>query len=206
LHACLLSILYGNLGLDKIYTSVDSGHSALPCCDSSYIIGRSHTARLGNSTSSTLYCSSGVPQGSVLGPILFLINVSPVYHIAQSLTISHQQYADDILLYIALSASQPHSGIQRLYTLSLNTRLSINGLSTLQMQAPYFSLLASALRNTFLLIHTFRGGDAGRPGSAPLLKVRPSWPPSFCKCNAQMLLTELLTDPCPLLWPQVAKP
>jgi hypothetical protein len=58
------------------------------------------------------------------GPILFSINVSPVYHTAQSFTISHQQYADDIVLDIALSALQPHSGIQCLYTLSQHVVIS----------------------------------------------------------------------------------
>jgi hypothetical protein len=66
------------------------------------------------SASPTLNCSSDVRHGSVLRPILFSTYVSSVYHIAQSFTISHQQYADDILLYIALPASQPHSGIQHL--------------------------------------------------------------------------------------------
>ena len=52
---------------------------------SSDIIGQSQTVRLENSTSSTLNCSSGIPQGSVLGPILLSTNVSSVYHIAQSI-------------------------------------------------------------------------------------------------------------------------
>ena len=91
---------------------------------SSYIIGESQTTSWKfYMTTSTLNCSSGVPQGSVLGPIPFSINVSPVYHIAQSFTISHQQHANDILLYIALSASQPHSGIG-LYILFTNSTIN----------------------------------------------------------------------------------
>jgi hypothetical protein len=67
-----------------------------------------------NSSLSMLNCPSGVSQGLMLDPIIFSKLVSPVYHIAQAYTISHQQYADDILLYIAVSASQPRSGIHRL--------------------------------------------------------------------------------------------
>ena len=59
----------------------------------------------------------------MLGPILFFINVSSVYHIAQSINISvktviSMQYAIDILLYSALSALQPHYGIHIIYLLN----------------------------------------------------------------------------------------
>lgn len=68
----------------------------------SYLSGRSQFVRLGNCTSAPHPCPSGVPQGSVLGPLLFTLYISPVANVISSFGISHHQYADDTQLYSAI--------------------------------------------------------------------------------------------------------
>jgi len=57
----------------------------------------------GQSSSTYKQCISGVPQGSVLGPLLFTTYISPISNIAFRFGISLQQCADDTQLYISAS-------------------------------------------------------------------------------------------------------
>jgi hypothetical protein len=97
---------------------------------SSYLSNRSQLVRIGQSASSLTFLTSGVPQGSVLGPILFSLYVSPIGHIVSNHGIDHQQYADDTQLYISLSARNYLSGITKLETCLtfLNSWFCLNGL------------------------------------------------------------------------------
>jgi len=70
---------------------------------SSYISHRSQTVKLGSSLSSPQPCKSGVPQGSVLGPLLFTIYISPISSILSQTGVRQHQYADDTQLYMAIS-------------------------------------------------------------------------------------------------------
>jgi len=61
----------------------------------SYLTNRTSSVRIGRHCSSSVTCTTGVPRGSVLGPLLFTAYVSPIAGIAHLYSIDQQQYADD---------------------------------------------------------------------------------------------------------------
>ncbi|KAK0142318.1 putative RNA-directed DNA polymerase from transposon X-element [Merluccius polli] len=64
----------------------------------SYLVNRKQSVRIGNTQSTYLNCNIGVPQGSILGPILFSLYINDLPSICP--TVSIQMYADDTVLYI----------------------------------------------------------------------------------------------------------
>ncbi len=72
---------------------------------SAYLFNRQYRVRVGSSFSQYSPSVSGVPQGSVLGPLLFLIYVNDITVDAQS-DVSIRLFADDSKLYKSISNSQ----------------------------------------------------------------------------------------------------
>ena len=83
----------------------------------SFVTDRSQYIAIGDERSETANLSSGVPQGSILGPILLALYVSPIDDVICSRAIKYHQYADDIMLYITLATN-------RFYVLSSLTECS----------------------------------------------------------------------------------
>ncbi len=68
---------------------------------SSYLTGRQQFVIYQNHRSSTKPISSGVPQGSVLGPLLFTIYMLPIGQIIMHYGFNFNCYADDIQIYFS---------------------------------------------------------------------------------------------------------
>ena len=73
----------------------------------SYLHNRHQFVKVGSSRAiNSSSCSTGVPQGSVLGPLLFTLYIAPVERIIAAQGVQHHSYADDITLYLSLGASR----------------------------------------------------------------------------------------------------
>ena len=105
----------------------------------SYLGNRRHTVRVNGEISKETTVSYGVPQGSILGPSLFIIYVNDLlYTMGDCPDVNIEMYADDTVLY--MSAPCPKAAIdktnlqlQNLYAWCTNNKLTINFKKTKHM-------------------------------------------------------------------------
>ena len=77
--------------------------------------GRKLSVKVGSTLSHPAVLQYGVPQGSVLGPILFSLYTNPISSIIPShSSINYHFYTDDTQLYITLSPANFSHSMQKL--------------------------------------------------------------------------------------------
>ncbi len=94
----------------------------------SYLSDRYQRVKIEDSLSSSACLSYGVPQGSVLGPLLFTLYTSPLSMIIGKQTVSHHLYADDTQLYVSFSSDDSSASLFQLQECldSVHTWMSLN--------------------------------------------------------------------------------
>ena len=80
---------------------------------SSYLSDRSQSVKVDESLSKSTKLECGVPQGSVLGPILFSLYTAPLSKIIGTYSnVKHLLYADDTQIYISMTPSNASDSIK----------------------------------------------------------------------------------------------
>ena len=70
----------------------------------SYLTGRSQLVKVNGVLSTPQLLLCGVPQGSVLGPLLFTMYTTPLSSIITAFGLKHHLYADDTQIYTSFVA------------------------------------------------------------------------------------------------------
>ena len=103
----------------------------------SYLTYRQQAIKIGNCFSDMLPTPCGVPQGSVLGPLLFTLYTTPLSSVIQSHNLDHHLYADDTQIYISLttpddchSLNQLKDCLQDVHLWMKNSKLKLNANKT----------------------------------------------------------------------------
>ena len=123
----------------------------------SYVTGRSQTVIVNCLQSSIFDVQFGVPQGSVLGPVLYTLYTTPLGKIIKEHNINYHMYADDTQLYKSVPFSDIQLLIQSIETCSGNVKkwMTYNKLKMNNEKKQKFCYVAPRNMLKFLIVIIF---------------------------------------------------
>ena len=80
----------------------------------SYFNSRKQRIKIDGHLSDAFQLPYGVPQGSVLGPLLFTLYTTPLSSVISNINVTHHLYADDTQIYLELDSRNFDSSITEL--------------------------------------------------------------------------------------------
>ena len=135
-----------NILLDKLY-NLKITNTVLHWIKS-YLTNRTQITQLNGQFSSNEFVTTGVPQGSILGPMLFLCYINDISYVCRNTKML--LYADDTVMYTTISDNEHfldmHSfkqDVGRMYEWCQKNRLSINVKKTKAVFYPYSTTIAN---------------------------------------------------------------
>ena len=102
-HSLLYDCLHDWFGLDGTVLWIKS-----------YLSNRKQKIKIGDSFSEAVILPFGVPQGSVMGPLLFTLYTSPLSQVISKFNVTLHPYADDTQIYLAVDSRNFDSSMKEL--------------------------------------------------------------------------------------------
>lgn len=117
----------------------------------SYLIGRKSTVSIGDQQSNEFLASSGIPQGSHLGPLIFLLYFNDVNHVLRGPRLS---FADDLKIFLKIRSIDDATILQQ----DLNTFSDWCTLNRMVVNADKCSVISfSRIRQPVVSSYNLRG-------------------------------------------------
>ena len=99
--------------LNKLKYTFKIGNNSLGMIQS-YLKDRSFSVSCNNTVSKSKNLNTGVPQGSLLGPLMYILYTKDLENIAHSFEMKINTYADDIQLFISFSLCDTQHSIDKM--------------------------------------------------------------------------------------------